>query len=326
MLIANPIYDIVFKYLMEDLDIAKDLLSLILNTEIVSLTVKPQETTSEVKISDKMPINIYRLDFVAVFQEADGSTKKALVELQKSKRSTNISRFRKYLGESYKKEDKILENGIEIIQPLEIITIYLLGFELEDVDTAVMKVKNCFIDVLTGKSLPNEPKDKFIRLLNHESYTIQIPKLQPNEQNQIEKTLNVFNQNYRTDDEHILNYQGNVKDPLMIRIINRLTRAIADDDLRRQMDVEDEIETELQSLDNKIEDIKQELVKSKEELSESKQIIEKKEQIIEKSKKELSQSKQIIKKNKEELEKNKEELDAKDKEIEELRKLLKNKI
>ena len=53
MLIANPIYDIVFKYLMEDLDIAKDILSLILNTEIISLTVQPQETTSEVKIRDR---------------------------------------------------------------------------------------------------------------------------------------------------------------------------------------------------------------------------------------------------------------------------------
>ena len=28
--IANPIYDVVFKYLLEDLDIARDLLSLII--------------------------------------------------------------------------------------------------------------------------------------------------------------------------------------------------------------------------------------------------------------------------------------------------------
>ena len=36
MKIANPIYDVVFKYLMENNEIAKDILSVILNEEIVS--------------------------------------------------------------------------------------------------------------------------------------------------------------------------------------------------------------------------------------------------------------------------------------------------
>jgi hypothetical protein len=34
MLIANPIYDTVFKYLMENLDIAKGIISTIINEEI----------------------------------------------------------------------------------------------------------------------------------------------------------------------------------------------------------------------------------------------------------------------------------------------------
>ena len=255
MLIANPIYDIVFKYLMEDLDIAKDILSLILYTEIVSLSVQPQETTSEVRVTDRLPINIYRLDFVAVFKEADGSTKKALIELQKTKRSTNITRFRKYLGENYKKENKIVQNGLEVSQPLELITIYLLGFELEDVPVAVMKVKNCFVDAVTGNTLPNEPKDKFIRLLNHESYTIQIPKLQPNLKSRLEHTLNVFNQKYQTSDIHTLNYEGDTNDPLIAKILSRLMRAIADEAFKRQMDFEDEIETELKMLDVRFDDV-----------------------------------------------------------------------
>jgi hypothetical protein len=43
MLIANPIYDVVFKYLMEDNKIAKILISKILNEEIIELNAKPQE-------------------------------------------------------------------------------------------------------------------------------------------------------------------------------------------------------------------------------------------------------------------------------------------
>jgi archaellum component FlaC len=281
MLIANPIYDIVFKYLMEDLDIAREILSMILNTEIISLSVQSQEVTTEVKTTEKTPVNIYRLDFIAVFKEEDGTTKKALIELQKTKRSTNVTRFRKYLGENYKKEDKITENGLGILTPLEIITIYLLGFELEDVPVAILKVKNCFVDVVTGETLKYQPKDKFIRLLNHESYTIQIPKLKPNEQNQIEMTLDIFNQRYKTDNIHILNYDSKAENALINKILSRLTRAIADEDLRRQMNFEDEIETEFQAYDTQIEGYKQEIKEKDKTIEDKDRTIEDKDRTIE---------------------------------------------
>jgi hypothetical protein len=40
MLIANPIYDVVFKYLMEDNKIAKLIISKIINDEIIELNAK----------------------------------------------------------------------------------------------------------------------------------------------------------------------------------------------------------------------------------------------------------------------------------------------
>ena len=45
MEIANPIYDVVFKYLMEDNDIARLIISTIIKKEIVSLEFRPQEKT-----------------------------------------------------------------------------------------------------------------------------------------------------------------------------------------------------------------------------------------------------------------------------------------
>ncbi|GAB4402812.1 MAG: hypothetical protein OHK0039_01290 [Bacteroidia bacterium] len=44
MIIANPIYDAVFKYLLEDTKIARELLATILGVEIVELALRPQET------------------------------------------------------------------------------------------------------------------------------------------------------------------------------------------------------------------------------------------------------------------------------------------
>jgi hypothetical protein len=284
MIIANPIYDTVFKYLMEDTDIAKGVLSVILNSEITELTLRPQERTSESALDDRQPVNIYCLDFIAVIKESSGTHKKALIELQKTKRSTNIQRFRKYLGENYQKEDKLLINGKEKAQSLEIVTIYFLGFELDDVPTSVLKVKNCFIDVTTGKQLEYEPFDKFIRLLNHESYTVQIPKLHPNEQSRVENVLNIFSQRYQTDDEHKLNYSGNMSDPLVEKIVNRLTRAIADQSLRDRMDIEDEIEREYQDIKERYQD----------QLEQKDKAIEQKDKVIEKKEHQLEEQNQLI--------------------------------
>ncbi|TAG21669.1 MAG: hypothetical protein EAZ32_04550 [Cytophagia bacterium] len=47
MIIANPLYDVVFKYLLEDLEIARELLAIILGQEVLSIEVKPQETIAE---------------------------------------------------------------------------------------------------------------------------------------------------------------------------------------------------------------------------------------------------------------------------------------
>lgn len=55
LLMANPIYDCVFNYLLTDAEIAKELLAAILGEEIVSLEALPREKyeqkTSEHRIS-----------------------------------------------------------------------------------------------------------------------------------------------------------------------------------------------------------------------------------------------------------------------------------
>ena len=60
MLIANPIYDAVFKYLLEDMEITRGLLSVILGEEIETLEVKSQETATK---SQKADLTILRYDF-----------------------------------------------------------------------------------------------------------------------------------------------------------------------------------------------------------------------------------------------------------------------
>ncbi len=57
--VANPIYDSVFKYLMEDERVARTVLSALLKKDVVSVELRPHEYANET--NDK--ISMFRIDF-----------------------------------------------------------------------------------------------------------------------------------------------------------------------------------------------------------------------------------------------------------------------
>ena len=118
MKIINPLYDKAFKYLMEHEKYAKKVLSIILDTEIEDLTLSQQETVAP---DEKRGLTLFRLDFKAVIKKRDGTKHKVLIELQKSKFSTDIRRFRAYLGASYldKGPAKVAEDHVKYVNSQE---------------------------------------------------------------------------------------------------------------------------------------------------------------------------------------------------------------
>ncbi len=80
MLIANPIYDVVFKYLMDDNKVAKLIISCIIEEEIEELEFRPTEKTGN---PFKEQYTVYRLDPTAKIRIPDGY-KLVLIELQKA--------------------------------------------------------------------------------------------------------------------------------------------------------------------------------------------------------------------------------------------------
>ncbi|MBQ9587393.1 MAG: hypothetical protein IJR26_06020, partial [Bacteroidales bacterium] len=95
--IANPIYDSVFKYLLEDERIAKTLLGALIKSEIIDIQMRPNEYANTTKDN----IAMFRIDFNATVRNADGSKKLILIELQKTWVETETLRFRQYLGAQY---------------------------------------------------------------------------------------------------------------------------------------------------------------------------------------------------------------------------------
>ncbi len=274
MLIANPLYDVVFKYLLEDMDIARGLLSAILGEEILSMEVKPQETATENTASN---ISILRFDFKAVVRSPSGESRKILIELQKAKQVLDVMRFRRYLGDNYRKEDEVLtEEGLPEKRPLPIVTIYILGFLLDNIQNAAIKVNREYRDAITNEII--EVKEEFIELLTHNSYVIQVLRLKARTRTKLERVLQIFSPEFRTKDQHQLDFQGDAQDPLVKKMVDRLGRAIASEDMRDQMDVEDEIERIFERGYSKLEKASAEKDKI---IAEKEQALEAKEQVLE---------------------------------------------
>ena len=72
--------------------------------------------------------------------------------------------------------------------------------------------------------------------------TIQVRGLPTETKTKLERILQIFNPKFYTKDNHKLDFTGEADDPLVQKMLNRLLRAIADDELRRKMDLEDEVE------------------------------------------------------------------------------------
>ena len=307
MIIANPIYDVVFKYLLEDTEIARELLSIILGEDIISIEIKPQETTTETIGSN---INILRFDFKAVIKSSTGETKKILIELQKAKQVLDVMRFRRYLADNYRKEDEIQTDKGELEKrPLPIVTIYFLGFPLDNIHRGVVKINRDYRDVITQEIL--EVKEDFVELLTHDSYLIQVKLLAGKSRTKLERVLQIFSPEYLTQDKHQMDFKGDVTEPLVKKMVDRLGRAIASDEMRDKMDVEDEIdrifERELGKLatekdkiiaekDQEIAEKNQELAEKDQELIDERQKAESERQKIEELQRYIEELKNQLKK------------------------------
>ena len=320
MIIANPIYDVVFKYLLEDIEIARELLSTILAEEIQTLDLKPQETATE---NSGSSISILRFDFKAIIKTKTGEQKKALIELQKAKQMFDAMRFRRYLGDNYKKEDVVFdENGASKKLPLPIVTIYFLGFPLDNINRAVVKVNREYQDVITQEIL--NVKEDFVELLTHDSYLIQLRLLEGKSRTKLEKVLQVFSPEFKTEDKHQLDFQGDLNEPLVQKIVARLERAIASEEIRDRMDVEDEIDRAFERELNKLASAKDKIIAEKEQELEAKnQELEVERQKVEAKDQALEAKDQALEAKDQALELERQKAETLLKEIEELRKQMK---
>ena len=246
MKIANPIYDIVFKYLMEDERIARTILSALLKVDVVAVEVRPHEYSDD----NRESLSVFRIDFGATVRDQDGHEKLILIELQKTWLETETLRFRQYLGVHYSNPKNMQDVG----HALPMVAVYLLGHKVGDVEEPVLYVNHQSYDYdnhVVTKGLPNP----FIDSLTHNSIIVQIPRLHGKINNRLDMVLSIFDQTRRdANDNRILQLDDSVYggDADMERILHRLTKAAADADMRHRMNVEDEYFSAIEKRDTEI--------------------------------------------------------------------------
>ena len=164
MIVANPIYDIVFKYLMEDKRIARTILSALLKKDVVTVEVRPHEYSDDSRDS----LSVFRIDFGATIRESDGKEHLILIELQKTWLDTETLRFRQYLGVHYTNPKNMMDNG----QAIPMVAVYLLGHKVGDIEEPVLYVSHQSCDYdgnVVTQGLPNP----FVESLTHDSIIVQ---------------------------------------------------------------------------------------------------------------------------------------------------------
>ena len=277
-IIANPIYDTVFKFLMEDNRVAKILLSALLQKEVVEVQMRQTEYTD----SNRPKISMFRLDFAAKIREKDGKEHTVLIELQKTWRLSETLRFRQYLGTQYLDKENIpvtKENSKRFALPM--ISIYILGHKLGDLQEPVVYVRRRYLDQDSNPIVRGVP-DPFIESLTHDTIIVQIPYLKGRIRSHLDRLLNLFDQDYRLkEDEHLLEFdeeklQGNDEQLVMYRLV----KAAAAPKVRRSMQVEDEVLSELEEKDTTIM-VQEEKIKQQDQIIEQKdQELEQKDQVL----------------------------------------------
>lgn len=282
-LIANPIYDVVFKFMMEDEKVAKLLLSALLKKEIVELQMRQHEYTSVKRTS----IYLFGMDFLAKIRDNDGSVHQVLIELQKTWLATETLRFHQYLLGSYSLSKKNMYDYGESRHGLPVISIYILGHILSDLKEPIVYVSRRYLDY---DDQVIKQKDPFIESLTHDSIIIQIPYLKGRTGNRLERLLNVFDQDYRSpQDQHLVNIDESIFTAVELVIVTRLLRAAIDPDICRSMEIEDEILTEIEFRDIDIIHKEKELDLKRREIEQSKQEFKQLKQVIEQKNKMLQE-------------------------------------
>jgi hypothetical protein len=273
----------------------------LLEENIEALEVKPQEFTFMKELAQDDPqaqqyitqqlrerfsINVQRLDFMATIRTATGQARKVLIEIQKARSPVDLMRFRNYLAEQYKKQDKV--DGRNLVLPIT--TIYILGFNLPEIVSPCIKVAREYID-LVDKTIITQ-KSEFVEKLTHDSFVVQVERITNRFQTRLDKLLSIFEQRNFVDDREITKDYPHVPDLEELKTMTDILHYVGTDPKERK-EIEKEQEA-WRTMKAMIDDTEHNYLQALAELKEKEKIISEKDQALNEKDRALTEQARLI--------------------------------
>lgn len=348
-IIPNPIYDVVFKYLMEDLESATIVISTLIGEKIKKLELTPLSHAEkklplrEIPIEDPRTseeIRLFHLDFTAVIELPEGKEELIMIELQKASEPDDIFRFKRYLSKNFQQKHFQEVTDVEtqaiktVERPIRLLPIFILNFRIEkEVNDLLIRTNRVTQGVFKNKTLVNNVD--FIEHLSYDMLVVQLPNLeyieavdyQDDEYKQkLFALLKLFDQKSKVkSNEHRLRLIRRFFPGFLERVIRRLEAADSQNPhLEELMYAEDEYLKALIERDNKIAFFKGEWGKAKVELEKTSEQLEKASEQLEKTSEQLEKASEQLEKTSEQLELEKKMSNEKDRLILNMAKMLKD--
>jgi hypothetical protein len=313
--------------MLEDEEVAKSFLSAIIEEEVLEVHFAAQERTlrqplnkvaekegkEDAEDKEKLFLTVCRFDFSAKIATPNGEHKTVLIELQKAKFSSDIMRFRRYLGLHYQNPDNTYGSDPHK-KACQIYCIFLLGYDIGIRDCPIIQVDQNIKDGTTKKYL-EVTDNEFIEGLHHCSWIVQTDQLKQPYRNDVEKLLSIFGLNDQIATRHILQVDENDFPERYAPIIRRLRMASESADVQTEMEMEDDFMKELQDKERSI-------AEQTKTIEEKDKTIEEKDKTIEEKDKTIEEKDKMIKEKDKTIEEDKKALEEKDKLIKELKEQL----
>ncbi|MCR4559216.1 MAG: hypothetical protein K5685_03995 [Bacteroidales bacterium] len=240
--VVNPIYDTVFKYIMQDEKVAKVLIGNILKTRVVSIQMNNNEYAAMLPDGKK----VFKLDFSATILDKLGKHQLVHIEVQKALEEGEIMRFRHYLGAIYmdatKKYQETISNPktneqITVEHPLPIHTIYILGHTLGDgLSESVMHGENIFKDQ-DGNIIQIPENNDYINGLTHTVTFVIAPLTKKNVKTHLDRLLSIFSDCEPNNEEIEIDEYFDDSDDYRT-LMKALQKASVDKQLRGNLELE----------------------------------------------------------------------------------------
>jgi tetratricopeptide (TPR) repeat protein len=349
IIIPNPIYDVVFRYLMEDADSAMIVISTLINEKIKKIHFEPlthtqKQDPSEFLLQDPKTqddVRLFHLDFTATVELPDGTEELIMIELQKASEPEDIFRFKRYISKNFQRKQKQeftdpeTQAIITLDRPIRLIPIFILNFRIEnEINDLLIKTDSIKTGVFKNKKL--EKHNEFVDNLIYNIWVVQLPNLDKIKieeykddeyKTKLYLLLKLFDQKSKSiDNEHRLRIIRKIFPGFLDRIIKRLQSAsIENPHLEELMFAEDEYLKSLVRRDNKIALLEEQLNKKDKALADKDKALEDNAKALKDNAKALEDKNKALEDKDKALEDNAKALEDKNKALEDKDKALEDK-